>query len=53
MAGNGTIPDEALPRSFKTIGPLTGGFLPSTTNGGAAYYRPAPGNSWTPDDPKW
>ena len=53
MAGKWHIPQAALERSFQTIGPLTGGFLPSTTNGGAAYFRPAPGNSWTPDDPKW
>lgn len=53
MAGKWHIPDEALKRSFKTLGPLTGGFLESTTNGGAAYYRPSPGNPWTPDDPKW
>ena len=53
MAGKWHLPDPALKRSFKKIGPLTGGFLPSTTNGGAAYYRPAPGNPWTPDDPKW
>src|SRR6185295_7199762 len=42
-----------LARSFKTIGPLTGGFLSSTMNGGVAYYRSAPGNPWTPDDPQW
>jgi len=53
MAGKWHIPDAALKRSFKTIGPLTGGFLQSTTNGGAAYRRPAPGNPWTPDDPQW
>jgi choline-sulfatase len=53
MAGKWHLPEEALTRSFRTLGPLTGGFLPSTTNGGAAYHRPAPGNSWTPDDPKW
>lgn len=53
MAGKWHLPDAALRRSFQTIGPLTGGFLPSTTNGGAAYFRPAPGNDWTPDDPKW
>jgi choline-sulfatase len=53
MAGKWHIPDSALQRSFKTLGPLTGGFLPSTTNGGAAYYRPAPGNEWAPDKPKW
>jgi len=53
MAGKWHIPDAALKRSFKTIGPLTGGFLQSTTNNGAAYRRPAPGNPWTPDDPQW
>ena len=53
MAGKWHIPDAALKRSFKMIGPLTGGFRESTTNGGAAYFRPAPGNPWTPDDPKW
>ena len=53
MAGKWHLPDDMLKRSFKTLGPLTGGFLPSTTNGGAAYHRPAPGNPWTPYDPKW
>jgi len=53
MAGKWHIPDAALKRSFKTLGPLTGGFRESTTNRGEAYFRPAPGNSWTPDDPKW
>jgi choline-sulfatase len=53
MAGKWHIPDSALARSFKTIGPLTGGFLPSTKEGAEAYHRPAPGNPWTPDDPKW
>lgn len=53
MAGKWHISDAALLRSFKTIGPLTGGFLMSTTNNGPAYFRPAPGNPWTPDDPKW
>ena len=53
MAGKWHLPDAALPRSFQTLGPLTGGFLPSTTNGGAAYFRPALGNLWTPDDPRW
>ncbi len=53
MTGKWHISEPALRRSFKLLGPLTGGFLPSTTNGGAAYDRPAPGNPWTPDDPKW
>lgn len=53
MTGKWHLPDAALKRSFKTIGPLTGGFLPSTDETGAAYRRPAPGNPWTPDDPRW
>jgi arylsulfatase A-like enzyme len=53
MAGKWHIPEAALKRSFKTLGPLTGGFRESTTNRGPAYFRPAPGNPWTPDDPKW
>lgn len=53
MVGKWHLPEEGLQRSFKTLGPLTGGFLPSTTNGGAAYFRPAPGNTWTPTNPKW
>src|SRR4029079_6715029 len=53
MVGKWHIPDEALDRSFKSHGPLTGGFLLSTKEGAEAYARPAPGNPWTPDDPKW
>jgi choline-sulfatase len=53
MAGKWHIAEKALTRSFQTIGPLTGGFLPSTPESGPAYRRPAPGNPWTPDDPKW
>lgn len=53
MAGKWHVTDAALARSFQTLGPLTGGFLASTPAGGEAYSRPAPGNSWTPDDPKW
>ena len=53
MAGKWHLPEAALKRSFKTLGPLTGGFLPSTESGAEAYHRPAPGNPWTPDDPKW
>jgi arylsulfatase len=53
MAGKWHIPDAALKRSFKSLGPLTGGFLPSTSEGDEAYRRPAAGNPWTPDDPKW
>ncbi len=53
MVGKWHLPEAALKRSFKTIGPLTGGFLASTGEGGEAYRRPTSGNVWTPDDPKW
>jgi len=53
MAGKWHLSNPALKRSFKKIGPLTGGFLPSTPNNGEAYHRPAPGNTWSPSDPKW
>jgi arylsulfatase A-like enzyme len=53
MAGKWHLPDDALPRSFQTIGPLTGGFLPSTPTDGPAYRRPAANNPWSPDDPQW
>lgn len=53
MAGKWHIPEEALKRSFETVGPLTGGFLPSTPDKGEAYRRPAPGNPWTSSDPQW
>lgn len=53
MAGKWHLPEAALKRSFLRLGPLTGGFLPSTPHGGPAYHRPAAGNAWTPDDPAW
>lgn len=53
MAGKWHLSDDSLRRSFQSFGPLTGGFLPSTPEAGAAYRRPAPGNEWTPDDPRW
>lgn len=53
MAGKWHLTSNALQRSFQTLGPLTGGFLPSTPETGAAYHRPAPGNPWTPHDPAW
>ncbi len=53
MVGKWHLADDALKRSFQTLGPLTGGFLPSTPETGAAYSRPAPGNTWSPDDPRW
>lgn len=53
MAGKWHLTSNALQRSFQTLGPLTGGFLVSTPETGAAYHRPAPGNPWTPYDPAW
>lgn len=54
ITGKWHLPDEALIRSFSSKGFLTPGFLPSSTNTrGEAYSRPALGNPWMPDDPKW
>lgn len=53
MAGKWHLPEPALKRSFQQLGPLTGGFLLSTESGAEAYHRPAPGNPWSPDDPRW
>ncbi len=53
MVGKWHLPDAALKRSFNTLGPLTGGFLASTPTEGPAYHRPAKGNPWRPEDPKW
>jgi choline-sulfatase len=53
MAGKWHLDQQALERSFQTLGPLTGGFLPSTPEGGPAYHRPAPRNPWRPDRPEW
>lgn len=53
MTGKWHIPDSALARSFKKVGVLTGGFLQSTPTDGEAYHRPAPTNSWQPQDPRW
>lgn len=45
---------ETLDAAFQTTQPtILGGMLESTETGGPAYDRPAPGNPWTPDDPKW
>ncbi len=51
MAGKWHLDDKALARSFETLGPLTGGFLPSTPEDGPAYFRPSPKNPWRSDDP--
>lgn len=43
-----------LEKAFQTTSPtILNGMLESTGTDGAAYHRPAPGNPWTPDDPRW
>ena len=45
---------KTLQASFQTTRPVVlGGMLESTSTTGPAYHRPAPGNPWTADDPKW
>jgi arylsulfatase A-like enzyme len=44
----------ALDAGFETARPVVlGGMLESTPQDGPAYRRPADGNPWSPDDPKW
>jgi len=44
----------SLEAAFQTTRPvILGGMLESTPMNGPAYRRPAPGNPWTPDDPRW
>lgn len=43
-----------LEKGFQTTTPtFLGGMLESTDAQGPAYRRPAPGNPWSPDDPRW
>ncbi len=42
--------NQTLTASFKNIGPTGGGMYDSTDYQGAAYHRPAPGNTWSPYD---
>jgi choline-sulfatase len=45
---------KTLDANFRTATPVVlGGMLESTPENGPAYHRPAPGNPWTPDDPRW
>ena len=39
-----------LGRSFHEMGMVGPAMLPSTPENGQAYHRPAPGNTWQPDD---
>jgi arylsulfatase A-like enzyme len=47
IIGKWHLSDTILRRSFKEIGPVSGGMFES---GPAAYHRPSPGNTWTPWD---
>ena len=47
IIGKWHLSDAVLRRSFKEIGPVSGGMLES---GPSAYHRPSPGNTWTPWD---
>ncbi|HUK17928.1 MAG TPA: sulfatase-like hydrolase/transferase [Bryobacteraceae bacterium] len=47
IVGKWHLSDRTLKRSFKEIGPVSGGMFES---GPAAYNRPSPGNTWTPWD---
>jgi choline-sulfatase len=47
IVGKWHLSDATLKRSFKDIGPVSGGMFES---GPAAYNRPSPGNTWTPWD---
>jgi arylsulfatase A-like enzyme len=47
IIGKWHLSDAALKRSFKEIGPVSGGMFES---GPDAYNRPSPGNTWTPWD---
>ena len=50
ICGKWHLDPTSLARSFKETGPVAPGFLESTPEGGAAYDRPSPGNTWDPTD---
>ena len=50
ICGKWHLDPTVLQRSFKEMGPVAPGFLPSTPEGGLAYDRPQPGNNWQPWD---
>jgi choline-sulfatase len=50
IAGKWHLDTTVLARSFKEMGPVAPGMLVSTPEGGAAYDRPRPGDSWQPWD---
>ena len=47
IIGKWHLSDATLKRSFRNIGPVSGGMFES---GPDAYNRPSPGNTWTPWD---
>ncbi len=50
ICGKWHLDPTVLARSFKEMGPVAPGFLESTPEGGAAYDRPRPGDTWQPAD---
>jgi choline-sulfatase len=50
LCGKWHLSPTMLARSFCETGPVGPGMFDSTPEGGAAYYRPSPGNTWRPDD---
>jgi len=50
ICGKWHLDPTVLQRSFKEMGPVAPGMLVSTPEGGAAYNRPSPGNTWEPWD---
>ena len=50
LCGKWHLDPVVLGRSFKEVGLVAPGMLPSTPEDGAAYNRPSPGNTWRPDD---
>jgi choline-sulfatase len=50
ICGKWHLDTTVLQRSFKEMGPIGPGMFPSTPDGGAAYGRPRPGDTWQPWD---
>ena len=50
ISGKWHLDVTALQRSFKEMGPVAPGMLVSTPIGGSAYFRPRPGDTWSPSN---
>jgi arylsulfatase A-like enzyme len=50
ICGKWHLEATMLQRSFDEMGSVAPGMLHSTPEGGSAYNRPSPGNTWRPDD---